>query len=165
MRIAFLAIVLLMMFAVGASAQSPREHRGYGYGFAAPGASVVDGGSNATLHLGVGGEGLVYKGLGVGGEIGYIGSMTEMGSGFGVGSANASYLFRSAGSSSKLDPFVTGGYSLGFRSEASSGFNVGGGVNYWFKERVGLRIEVRDHVFPEFGNMNLIGVRLGITFR
>lgn len=165
MQRAFLIFICLMMLTAGVSAQASREHRGYGYGFAAPGASIVDGGANATLHLGAGGERLVYKGLGVGGEIGYVGSMTGMGSGFGVGSASASYQFRNATSSGKLDPFITGGYSVGFRGEATSGFNVGGGVNYWFKERVGLRMEVRDHIFPEFSNLNVIGVRVGITFR
>lgn len=165
MRRVLLTIVCSMVMAIAVKAQGPAEHRGYGYGFAAPGASVGDGGSTGTLHLGVGGERLVYKGLGVGGEVGYIGSMTEMSSGLGVGSANASYQFPNSGSGGKLTPFVTGGYSLAFRSDVANGFNVGGGVNYWFKERVGLRIEVRDHVFPEFRNMNLIGVRVGITFR
>jgi hypothetical protein len=165
MRRTFLIGILLTMITGLASAQTAREHHGYGYGFGAPGASVGDGGSNATLHFGVGGERLVYKGLGAGGEIGYVGSMTDLSAGIGVGSGNASYHFKTAASSGKLDPFLTGGYSLAFRSDVASGFNVGGGVDYWFKERLGLRVEVRDHVFPVFRNMNLIGVRIGLTFR
>jgi hypothetical protein len=165
MRKAFLIGVLLTITTGLANGQTTREHRGYGYGFGAPGASVGDGGSNATLHFGVGGERLVYKGLGVGGEIGYIGSMTDMSAGIGVGSGNASYHFKTSVSSGKLAPFLTGGYSIAARSDVASGFNVGGGVDYWFKERVGLRVEVRDHIFPAFRNMNLIGVRFGLTFR
>ncbi len=165
MRRAFLIGVVLTMITGLANAQTAREHRGYGYGFGAPGASVGDGGTTATLHVGVGGERLVYKGLGAGGEIGYIGPMTGMGSGFGIGSGNASYHFRTATSSGKLDPFLTGGYSLAFRNEVASGFKVGGGVDYWFKERVGLRVEVRDHYFPVFRSTNFIGVRIGLTFR
>lgn len=163
MRSTFLICIILTMISGLANAQTAREHRGYGYGFGAPGASVGDGGSTATLHVGVGGERLVYKGLGAGGEIGYIAPMTEMSSGFGIGSANGSYHFTT--SSGKLDPFVTGGYSLAFRSDVANGFNVGGGVDYWFKERVGLRVEVRDHYFPLFRSTNFIGVRIGITFR
>ncbi len=165
MRRAFLIGVVLTMITGLANAQTAREHRGYGYGFGAPGAAVGDSGATATLQVGVGGERLVYKGLGAGGEIGYIWSMTERSSGIGVGSGNASYHFRTAASGGRIDPFLTGGYSIAFRSDVASGFNVGGGIDYWFKERVGLRLEVRDHVFPAFRNMNLIGVRIGLTFR
>ena len=52
-----------------------------------------------------------------------------------------------------------------FRNAIGNGFNAGGGINYWFKERVGMRFEVRDHIFPLFGSTNLISFKVGITFR
>ena len=157
--------LLLMMIPALVNAQTSREHRGYIYGFGAPGASIGDGDATATLHLGFGGERQVYKGLGAGGELGYFAPIQGMSAGIGIASGNGSYHFGSAGSTGKLDPFVTGGYSLAFRSDVANGFNIGGGVNYWFKERVGVRVEVRDHVFPLFRNTNFLGVNIGITFR
>ena len=143
-------------------AQTRGEHHGYGYGFVAPGAAVGDGNAAATLHFGVGGDRLLYKGLGAGGEVGFVGLARELRGGFGLASANASY---QAASTRKVVPFVTGGYSVVFREGSVNGFNIGGGVNYWFKEHVGLRFEVRDHVFSEFRNANFVGFRIGLTFR
>jgi hypothetical protein len=118
-----------------------------------------------TLHFGVGGEGLVYKGLGVGGEIGYLGATRHLNEGFGVFSPNVSYHFLNATKSGKLAPFVTGGYSLLFRSGVGHAVNFGGGVNYWFKDRVGVRLEFRDHVviYPDLGHF--FGFRIGLAFR
>jgi len=42
--------------------------------------------------------------------------------------------------------------------------NFGGGVNWWFKRGLGLRLEVRDHV-PTTGNGHLLGFRIGLSFR
>jgi hypothetical protein len=125
MRKALLIGVVLTMMTGLANAQAAREHRGFGYGFGAPGASIGDGDATGTLHFGLGGERLVYKGLGAGGEVGYLGPMTEMSEGIGIGSANGSYHFRNATSSGKVEPFITGGYSLAFRNDVASGFNVG----------------------------------------
>jgi len=52
-----------------------------------------------------------------------------------------------------------------FQGADHEGNHFRGGVNYWFKERVGLRIEVRDHVVIPSDGFNLIGVRFGIAFR
>lgn len=150
----------LMSFAI--AAQTTSEHRGQGYAFVATG-GYSD--STATLHFGVGGEGLVYKGLGVGGEIGYLAAARQLDSGFGVLSPNISYHFLNASKSGKVVPFVTGGYSLFFRSGVAHGVNFGGGINYWFKERVGLRLEFRDHI-PAHGDLgHFYGVRIGLAFR
>jgi hypothetical protein len=45
-------------------------------------------------------------------------------------------------------PFITGGYSLLFGSGAAHGLNFGGGVNWWMRDRLALRLEARDHIFP-----------------
>lgn len=61
-------------------------------------------------------------------------------------------------------PFVTGGYSLRIRAGVASAFNFGGGVNYWFKDRVGLRLEFRDHI--SHSDLNYFyGFRIGLAFR
>ncbi len=52
-----------------------------------------------------------------------------------------------------------------FVNGAGSGINFGGGVNYWMKERVGLRFEVRDYIVVLDGVANLVTFRVGILFR
>ncbi len=161
MRKLIFAILLAVLLPLAAAAQG-KERGGQGYGFVAPG-STSEGGS--TLHFGVGGEGLVYKGLGVGGEIGYLGATRELSEGFGVLSPNVSYHFLNATKSGKVAPFVTGGYSLLFRSGVAHAVNYGGGVNWWIKDRVGLRLEFRDHVVTDSDLGHFFGFRIGLAFR
>ncbi len=145
--------------------QSNKEYRAHGYVFVAPGVIASPGGATGTLHFGGGGEGLVYKGLGVGAEIGGLAPYRAFDSGIGIFSVDASYHFLKASKSGKVVPFVNGGYTLFFRSGTASGVNFGGGVNYWFKERIGLRFEVRDHVAPEYSDVHYVGFRFGLAFR
>jgi hypothetical protein len=80
-------------------------------------------------------------------------------------SVNGSWHF--AGRSARIDPFVTGGYTLAFRSGTLNFGNVGGGANVWLKERLGLRVEFRDHVHASsrVANLHYWGLRIGIAFR
>lgn len=151
-------LFFLVAIPVLVSAQS----KGQGYFFVAPGGISGSGRTVSSLHFGGGGEGLLYKGLGVGGEIGYLGLARSLGDGFGVFSANGSYHFRTR-SDRKLAPFVTAGYSLAFRSGTANMFNFGGGVHYWFCEKVGLRLEFRDHVWSR--EAHFWGLRIGVAFR
>jgi hypothetical protein len=142
-------------------AQAAKEHNGHGYFFVAPG-GTSEGGS-ATLHIGGGGEGVFKNGLGVGAELGYLTAPEDFRSGFGIFSVNGAYHFRTGG---KVVPFVTGGYSGFFANGGyGNGVNFGGGVNYWFKERVGLRFEFRDHVPAHSDLAHFLNVRFGVTFR
>ena len=161
MRKLFFVILLIVLLPFASAAQS-EERRGQGYFFVAP-TTTTEGGFG--LHIGGGGEGLVYRGLGVGGEIGYLGAAQELSQGIGVLSPNVSYNFMKASKSGKFAPFVTGGYSLLIGSDAVHAFNVGGGVNWWFKDRLGLRLEFRDHVAVQFGSAQFFGVRIELAFR
>ena len=131
---------------------------GEGYVFFAPG--VATPGNDGTAHFGVGGD-LLFKRIGIGTELGYLTPIRHFGDGIGVLSPNLSYHFASG----KVSPFVTGGYSLFFRNGHASGFNVGGGVNYWVSNRMALRFEVRDNVLAEYINTHFVGIRAGLTFR
>jgi hypothetical protein len=161
MRKPFFVILLVVLLPLAAAAQS-KDHHGQGYFFVAPTTTTA---GVFGLHIGGGGEGLVYKGLGVGGEIGYLGATQELSQGIGVLSPNVSYNFTKASKSGKFTPFVTGGYSLLIGSDALHALNVGGGVNWWFKDRLGLRLEFRDHVTLQFGSTHIFGVRIGLAFR
>jgi len=156
-------VIMLAAILPSAVAAQNKERRGQGYVFLAPTTSTEGG---AGLHFGVGGEGLVYKGLGLGAEIGYLAQARELSRGAGVLSPNVSYHFLRASGSGKFSPFVTGGYSLLFTgNEAINAVNLGGGLNWWFKDRIGLRLEVRDHIPGAEPSLHLIGFRIGLAFR
>ena len=125
--------------------------------------------SKLITQAAIGGEMVFGKGIGAGGELGFIAGHDS----FGFLSLNAYYHLVHHGARQKLDPFVTGGYTLAFdplilfgtRSN-SNGANIGVGLNYWFLHHLGVRAEFRDIMLP--GNspgVNSWGIRGGIAFR
>jgi Outer membrane protein beta-barrel domain len=153
-------IALMAIIQAAAFAQSPGDKKAWGYLFGGVGGNS-GGDSTASFQVGGGGEALVYKGLGIGAEVGYLAPFRSSGDGFGIFSADGSYHFKT--SNSKLVPFVTGGYSLAFRNGTSSGGNFGGGVQYWMKDHLGLRFEFRDHVFSS-DSPHFYQFRVGLSF-
>lgn len=162
MRRLVLVVGLLVLIPASTYAQTATDPRAWGYGFGAVGGT--SGNTVATLHLGGGGEGLVYKGLGLGAEVGFVSPFRDLGNRVGILSTNVSYHFVKPASDQKLVPFVTGGFSLAFRGGASGGGNFGGGVQYWIRPHVGMRFEFRDHVFSS-DSPHLYGFRVGVSFR
>ncbi len=142
--------------------ENHRSYQGAGYVFFAPGVLAGDGDSTASIHFGFGGEGLLYKGIGVGGDIGFLAPPQDLGAGIGVASLNGSYHFNR---DKKLSPFVTGGYSIAFRNGIANGFNFGGGVNYMMRDRIGLRFELRDMIPNDCRTCHYVGFRIGFLFR
>jgi hypothetical protein len=135
-----------------------------GYAFVAPGGLSGAGFTNGTLHVGGGVEHVVTRGIGIGAELGAVGSWRNYHTAIGIFSLNGSYHFNARGS--KFDPFVTGGYSLGFRNGTLNFGNFGGGLNYWFGDHLGFRAEVRNHmhVSDRVPNLHYWGVRFGLSF-
>jgi hypothetical protein len=155
--------------AVSAAAQpeSEKEHRGQGYVFFAPGGIFEGGYHTGTAHFGGGGEGLIYKGIGLGAEVGYLTPWRDFSQGIGMASVNGSYHFMR---NRTVSPFVTAGYSLGFREGHINLVNFGGGVNWWMNDRIGLRLEFRDHIYSEShfnhtDRFHYLGGRIGFAFR
>lgn len=69
---------------------------------------------------------------------------------------------------SKWDPYVTGGYSFIFRDFTANGWNVGGGLNYWFHENTAFTVELHEQAgkhFPSFAENHILELRFGISFR
>ena len=136
------------------------ERKAWGYGFAAVGAAYWPGyGGEGMVHFGGGGEGLLAGGLGAAFELGYLSSFD--GHGIGVLSPGVIYAFNRE---KKTVPFVTGGYTLFFRSGTAHGVFFGGGVNKWIGDRWGIRIEGRDQVYVE-GNTHFLEARVAFIFR
>ena len=161
MRKLFVIILLLTSTSAVAFGQSKDERRGWGYVYAGV-AGVSDSNSGASFTAGGGGERLLYRGLGLGGDIGYLSYPGRIDNGIGIGSANLSYHFTRTG---KVAPFVTGGPSVGFTGGGSAGGgNFGGGIQYWPKDHVGLRFELRDHIFSS-DSPHFFTFRIGVAFR
>ena len=67
----------------------------------------------------------------------------------------------------RLVPYVSGGYFRWSSGEGDfDGVNIAGGMDYWFKQRIGMRMEVRDHIRPDSrGTVQYWSFRLGVVFR
>lgn len=143
-----------------------------GYVFFAPGGVSCCGHTAMTVQFGAGGEAVLGWGIGVGAEIAALGTRQDFAdSVVGAFSPNGYYHFVH-GRRAKADPFVTAGYTLLFRSGHTNLFNFGGGVNYWFRPKLGARVEFRDFVYHSGGGfgfngttINYWGVRVGLAFR
>ena len=152
-------VLLAVMVCSGAVLAAAQEHNAEGYLFFAPGVITAPGNSTASVHFGAGGEGFVHKGIAVGGELGYLTPWRDFDGGVGILSLDGQYHFSRG---EKVVPFVTAGYSLGFRSNHANLFNYGVGANIWMKHNKGLRLEFRDHVDS---NNHFIDFRIGFAFR
>lgn len=170
MRKLSFVITLIVCLSVTASAQTgstaskPNGGGGYGYVFFGPGGSVPHGGE-ATMHTGGGGEAVFKNGAGIGAELAYLAPFKYPGDGLGTFSVNGSYHFLKTSGSEKVVPFLTGGYTGFFRDGYANGVNFGAGVNYWFKPRVGLRVEFRDNIWVQNEATHFLNVRVGLNFR
>ena len=188
---------LLLLVPMLASAQdADHQYHGEGYWFFAgerSGTASFQSGSSTTSlrsgsvsnspQFGGGGEGFVYKGLGLGGELlrstqSWEGSTLDTW----IGSVNVSYHTRPSTKNRRLEPFVTGGYTFFYVSNITlphaNGGNFGVGVNIWLMRHTALRLEIRDDVgvrslsaeFEPEGtyylrSQHLVGFRIGVTFR
>ena len=172
------AALLLLVPTLASAQDADHQYQGQGYLFIGAGPT-----SSPTFHFGGGGEGFVYKGLGLGGELEHSTQFWEGASlGTWIGSGDVSYHTRPSTKNRKLEPFVIGGYTFfvrpGLGLGIANGGNFGCGINIWLKEHTALRLEVRDtfggrstSVQYESGYttytmpQHLVSFRLGLTFR
>lgn len=109
---------------------------------------------------------MARNGLGASVEGGYLGPLPR-GFEHGVGVISANAVFHAGRPRRhRVTPFVTGGYTLWFRQGSASGVNVGGGVNYWLRDGLGLRAELRDHIpLGDYRSRpHVWGARVGFTW-
>ncbi len=154
-------LAVLVLAAAGALAAQSSS----GYLFLAPGGVTSSGRTEMMLHAGGGGDAVIGKGIGVNVELGAIWPREcFVECVMGAFSPGGTYHFR-RGAELKLDPFVAGGYTLMFRGASENLFYFGGGANYWFSRKVGLRMEMRDHVWTGYRAAHFWNFRLGLAFR
>jgi len=115
-----------------------------------------------------GGEGFLYKGLGVGAEAGIV---FGTGGGAVTASGDLSYHLGRHAHRGRLDPFVLGGISFVGPTEKGGGrgspaLNFGGGATIWLADHAGLRLEFRDIAGAAFWSFDhYLSWRVGVTFR
>jgi len=137
------------------------EKSAWGYGFFGGGGASGCGDSEGLIHFGGGMDAALAGGFGISIEGGYLtwGGMSE---GVGLFSPGVMYAFNR---DRKTIPFITGGYSLFFRSGSASGLFFGGGVNHFIGENWGIRVEGRDQLFFESGcTFHNLEARIGVVF-
>jgi hypothetical protein len=149
---------VIFLYLIAAAAAMAQTHA---YVFVAPGGGSGSGNSSALIHLGGGGEVVLPMGIGAGAEVGFLGrtSLDVLG----TASLNGYYHFKRSGS---WAPFATGGYSNFFTLNGHSNLaNVGGGLNYWYKDHLGIKLEFRDHFRTGTGSANYAEFRFGFDFK
>jgi hypothetical protein len=143
--------------------ESPKT--GYGYVFGAPGAAFTFGGgtSTASYMFGAGAEGLLKGGLGLAVDGGYL-FFPRGGLNYGIGMVSPGVLYQFRTNRNTV-PFVTGGYTLAFRSGVANLIHFGGGVNHWIGKSLGLRLEGRYFFDPVYPEGNVLQFRAGLLIR
>jgi len=135
---------------------------GQSHGYTFTGATIGEGSLDPGFRYGVGGSWAVAPYVTAGAEVGGI--QIEGASGA-IVSGNVGVHFRRRVETG-FGPFVTGGIT-GVRSgggETALFANIGGGINYWFRPRVGFRTEFRG--YPRGRDLNSFSeLRVGISFR
>jgi hypothetical protein len=168
MRHLFVAGVLMGMLSGTASAQDVfKKPLPTAYFFAAPGVRVDT--HQSTLEIGGGGEFCVYKGLGFGGALGGLRVPSSDSTGktvyqwTGMAAFHTVYNFQRR-AKQKVNPFVVLGFTIVPAFDTPGGYNLGGGVQYWFSSNLGLRVEFREHVLTGMRSHQYPQVRIGLAF-
>jgi hypothetical protein len=164
------AVLLLMLPALAWAQDADHPYRGQGYFFFGTGTGTPSYYHPSIFHVGGGGEGFLYKGLGFGAEAGYA-SWGGYYNKAVIASGDFSYHFGRHARRGGVDPFVLVGASFVGPTQAGGGRgspagNFGGGANLWLAEHAGLRLEFRDVVGAQFWPYtHYLSWRMGMTFR
>ncbi len=156
-------LVLLAVSSACLFGQEKQKYSGDGYvyyGLDTP----VGGGLTEAMTMGAGVDAILYKGIGLGLDLGYQYPRGYFRGGVGLLSVNGAYHLQNVLDRGRFVPFVTAGYGLAFREGHLNLYNFGGGATYWFHRRVGARFEVRDYRHSSYGQYAST-VRFGVSFR
>lgn len=162
MRTSLLLVLMAWLPAAqGAETDAPSRYSGSGYVAMGVGGCIHN---VANVSVVGGGDAFVFRGLALGGEIGYYQFVENRGAGFGVTALNVGYHFVNRQRPGRVEPFVSAGVlGAAFRGSAVAAGSVGGGINYWFSRKAGLRLEGRAYGFGE--GEGLFKFHIGLSFR
>ena len=165
-------IVIALLFIACMSALAAAQTTGYGY--FAPGQLRGNGLTDAFLHFGGGAKHFTERRVGFGGDLGMWGPKSGFGDAYGANLSLNGYYELDLGID-KIDPTLTLGYTRTFGHDSGANLvNFGGGVDYWFKEKMALMLEFRDYLkridtgtetFKRGITINVWEIRIGLAFR
>lgn len=159
MRTSILLMFLAALSTARAETATEQRYNGSGYVAAGVGTCLHRVGN---VNVVGGGDAFLYRGLSLGGELGYYRFM-ENSPGFGVTTLNVGYHFVNRDRPGRVEPFVSAGVlGAAFGGGAVGAGSLGGGINYWFHRRVALRLEGRLY---GMGDEALVLFRIGMSFR
>ncbi len=116
----------------------------------------------ALMGVAGGGEVFLWRGLSVGGDLSAQ-RFVAHGPVFGLLSMTVGYHFVNRHRPVKFDPFISNIIGGAFTNDFWVGTGgISGGLNYWFRDGMGLRAEARFQVADEEG---LLMFRIGLSFR
>lgn len=165
MKRILMILSMALALAMGALAQSNDAYNAVGtLGFGFGGRSDLGTGFGKLMSFAGAGEGYVWKGLALGGDGQLVWNRDHSDTYFGLLSLGPSYHFDDRTNPRQLVPFVTGGYGLAFREGGRSLYQLGGGVTWWPKSRVGLRFEYR-YFDNSRGQFQMNQLRFSVAFR
>jgi hypothetical protein len=162
--------LLFMLPALALAQDADHPYRGQGYFFFGMGTGTPSYYLHPLIaHVGGGGEGFLYKGLGIGAEAGYASWGQGLYSSAWIASGDLSYHFGRHARPGRVDPFVLGGPTFVGPTHVGRGSlagNFGGGANFWLAKHAALRVEFRDVVGARYWPYtHYVSFRVGITFR
>ncbi|MFB3779143.1 MAG: hypothetical protein ACE141_16110 [Bryobacteraceae bacterium] len=137
----------------------PVRYNGNGYAYFNAGACQH---GYRLVGVGGGGEFFLWRGLTLGGDIGH--HRFSDGWGFSLATLDVGYHFVNRRQPKRIDPFVTfSALGVAVSEGITSAGHLGGGLNYWFKSRVGLHAEVRLTVVA--AEEAITALHIGVSFR
>jgi hypothetical protein len=156
---------LLFAFAVSCSSlagQATKPYRYNGSGYITFGAGTCNH-RVTNISVGGGGDAFLWRGLTLGGDIGYFRFVEGNTKPFGIATLNVGYHFVDRVEPRRIEPFASVGVlGAAFAGGATPAASLGGGLNYWLKPRIGIRSEVRVTGFEEEA---IVMFRIGLSFR
>ena len=161
MKKAIFAVFLTLLFASPALAQDRSGADKRVFFFGAPG--VLTGTDTTTVHFGGGTEVVWSNGLGFAFDAGYLAEPAYFSSGAMSFSPAMLYQFPIDG---PVKPYVRGGGTMivgTFGGDLL--WTIGGGINYFFKDNMALKVEVRDSFHSYDPGGGLVDVLIGLSFR
>jgi len=137
------------------------QYKGNGYAYFSVG-NCLHGYTNVGGVAG--GEYFLWRGLTLGADAGYYQFVNDYSSGYGTATVNLGWHFVDRKKPKKFDPYIDATMlGAAFRPGALTGAgHIGGGLNYWFKERIALQTGVQLQVVS---NDPVVAFRVGLAFR
>lgn len=163
MRRISIVVLVMLVFASPAFAQENPGTETRGFFFVAPGTFTGYSGDPVMLRFGGGVETVARSGLGFAFDAGWLTSSEGMDYGMGSFSGAVMYEFPVNG---RVKPYVRGGAGIvANRSGGEPFWNFGGGINYWFRDSTGLKVEVRDTLQDTNLRYGLLEVMVGLIVK